>query len=163
MSSLDYAGSLRSPAVGHWVLPADYGFVILGGVAAGVCLGFTAARVGGKRKELGVHLPALYADEARAQQDPKAAEFNRWQRGAMNALETAPIVLFQSAVGGLYYPRAAGAALALFGVGAILYQIGYAKSADQRYAYGGFLVRVGGATSLVIAVAAGLKLLGYIQ
>lgn len=82
-------------------LPRAFGLValvnVVGASFAVVALSF---KVGKARTEYGVDLPAMYATG----KDAKSIKFNCVQRGHQQALETFPMLLAASLVGGIRYP-----------------------------------------------------------
>lgn len=66
----------------HIELPKEYAYVIGAGIFSQFVLQYLAFKVGAARTRLGVKLPSLYADEARAEKDENARLFNCIQRGA---------------------------------------------------------------------------------
>ena len=87
------------------------------------------------RKKYNVRYPAMYANEA----DNKDAKlFNCVQRGHQNFLEFLPMFFVLLLVGGLQYPRIAGALGFVYIVARYFYFKGYATGDPRaRYAFGG--------------------------
>lgn len=101
-------------------------------------------QVGNARTKYKVYYPAMYANEV----DNKDAKvFNCIQRGHQNTLEFLPTFISLLLVGGLQYPRIAGALGFLYSVTRYLYFTGYSTGhAKGRFSYGGgfYFLALGG-------------------
>ena len=124
-------------------VPDGYGWVLAAGAFTGIALTITNTLAGLKRKESGVKYPNLYASDVTAEQNPQAFRFNCAQRGAQNPGESHVAAVVGIVAGGLTYPYVAAGAGFAWGVGAILYYLGYASGGpEKRYARGGGLLRL---------------------
>ncbi|BGP14062.1 hypothetical protein JCM10213_002357 [Rhodosporidiobolus nylandii] len=127
MSGLSLAASLANP---------DFSYV-LAVAAAGVpsLLMFATHKVSKARKAAKIAYPAAYADNALAERDLKAKQFNCAQRSHQNTLENLPLFLTSLLYTGLHHPKYAAAAGAIWVVGRFAYVIGYSSGEPKkRYA-----------------------------
>ena len=101
---------------------------LCGCIAIGACFfnGYLSAKVGAKRKQVGLKYPAPY-DFSNPQ-----AEFNRYQRAAHNYQEVLPMFLTLLAIASIDYPRYAFYCGLIFLTGRYFYTTGYFKSVDGR-------------------------------
>ncbi|GAA5999325.1 MAPEG family protein [Rhodotorula paludigena] len=129
----------------QFALPADYAYVAaVGTVGVYSLLTFATIKVSNARKAANVAYPAPYAENAVADRDVKAKIFNCAQRAHANTLENLPLFLLTLFHSGLYRPRFAAAAGAIWIAGRIAYIAGYstgnpAKRQRGVFAYLGFL------------------------
>eukprot|EP01128_Nolandella_sp_AFSM9_P002161 TRINITY_DN12549_c0_g1_i1.p2 TRINITY_DN12549_c0_g1~~TRINITY_DN12549_c0_g1_i1.p2 ORF type:complete len:166 (-),score=38.79 TRINITY_DN12549_c0_g1_i1:148-600(-) len=145
------------------LLPAAYGYNIVSVAVTSITLLAIGGRVGAARERLGVALPNLYADEARAAKDPKAKLFNCYQRGHQNLLETAPYQIALQLLAGLEYPLIAAGLGFASALGSVGFFLGYASGNEKsRYARGGLLNRLSFMGSTLLAAYVGLKLAGHV-
>lgn len=142
-------------------VPDHYGFVIL----ACIVIPFFSSLymemlVMKARKDFNVQYPNLYATPGFHKQ---ADEFNRVQRGHQNMLESWTSFTAASLLGGLKYPIAVSVFGILYGIGNILYLVGYSDTkldvTTARYKKGGALKFVGflGAVGSCISLAGSLN------
>jgi glutathione S-transferase len=107
-------------------VPDNYGFVVLGCTIVPVfSTFFTGLVVMKARKDFNVQYPNLYATPGFHEQ---ADEFNRVQRGHQHMLESLTSFTAASLLGGLKYPIAVSVFGILYGVGNILYLVGYSDT-----------------------------------
>ncbi|GKY90523.1 hypothetical protein MPSEU_000026000 [Mayamaea pseudoterrestris] len=144
-------------------VPGNYGYVILTTVVGQFVANFyMGGQVMEARKKFNVPYPNLYATPGFHK---SADEFNRVQRGHQASLEQTAIVTVASLIGGLQYPIAASVLNALFSLGNIFFQIGYADTtldvSMARYKKGGALKWVGVFGSIGLSVNVAGKLLGW--
>ncbi|OAL02615.1 hypothetical protein IQ06DRAFT_217517, partial [Phaeosphaeriaceae sp. SRC1lsM3a] len=83
--------------------------------------------------------------------------FNCAQRGHYNFLENYPPALTGMLVTGLWYPKFAAAAGALWIAGRVIYALGYTSTSKKnvdgkgRWAYGGFYIAAASQTAFLVA------------
>eukprot|EP00741_Cyanophora_paradoxa_P001631 tig00000498_g1582.t1 len=119
-------------------VPDEYGYVLLAGVwimFVNMYLGF---KVGGARKKYKVKYPAMYSADDKPGSDGYL--FNCVQRGHQNMLETMPNQLFLMLVAGFKYPLLSALSGFVWGVGRIVYAIGYASGQPNKRLYGEFFL-----------------------
>ena len=145
----------------HPSLPRAFGLVALVNVVGAsftvVALSF---KVGKARKDYGVELPTMYA----AGKDAKSVKFNCVQRGHQQALETFPMFLAASLVGGVRYPVSVAAFGLLWMKARFAWAEGYATGDPKnRYANAwGYFIWTGLMGTFTACGAVGLELLGVI-
>ncbi|TFK77302.1 membrane-associated proteins in eicosanoid and glutathione metabolism [Pluteus cervinus] len=106
-------------------IPTGFGYVgaaLLGNIF--LLLGQTLM-VGRFRDRAGIKYPQLYAEKAEAEQSKDAFLFNCAQRAHQNTLESLPIVLILTLLGGLQYPVVVAAASGAWTISRISYSRGY--------------------------------------
>jgi glutathione S-transferase len=142
-------------------VPDYYGFVILGCIIVPLFSSFYMGEAVMKaRKDFNVQYPNLYATPGYHKQ---ADEFNRVQRGHQSMLESITTFTAASLLGGLKYPIAVSLFGILYGVGNILYLVGYSDTKldvnTARFKKGGALKIVGllGALGSCISFAGSLN------
>lgn len=126
-------------------VPDKYGFVILGCIIVPFFSSqYMAQLVMKARKDFNVKYPNLYATPGFHKQ---ADEFNRVQRGHQSVLESLTSFTAASLLGGLKYPLAVSVFGILYGIGNILYLVGYSDTKFDvnvaRFKKGGALKIVG--------------------
>ena len=138
-------------------IPAEFGYVILGQIAAVFTLQYLGGKVMAARKKYQVTYPDMYST------DPTKKEFNCVQRGHQNALETYPTFIILNVLAGFRHPVPAAALAIAWCVGRIAFMKGYATGKpDQRYSYGGHLHYIGLVGSLLLSGHLALHLLGFL-
>jgi len=98
-------------------LPAEYGYVILTGVAAIFMVVWKGMLVGKARKLYKVPYPDMYSKDSKV--------FNCTQRAHQNTLENLPQFFFLLMLGGWSNPRLSAAAGLLWILARIVYALGY--------------------------------------
>eukprot|EP00929_Paragymnodinium_shiwhaense_P082958 TRINITY_DN439_c0_g1_i1.p1 TRINITY_DN439_c0_g1~~TRINITY_DN439_c0_g1_i1.p1 ORF type:complete len:144 (-),score=32.13 TRINITY_DN439_c0_g1_i1:164-595(-) len=137
-----------------FVLPQDYGYVVLSHCFSWVSNTYLVANVVMARKKYDVQYPALYAPEGHKY----AKEFNCVQRAHQNTLENwAPVQLLM-AFNGILYPKFAAACGALWALGRIIYGRGYANGGPQGRMLGGLISHLGDLPLLIGAIVTGVKM-----
>ncbi|KAF9103730.1 Microsomal glutathione S-transferase 3 [Mortierella sp. GBA35] len=119
-------------------LTSDYGYTIAVSVVSTVLVTILGHKVGAYRKEAGVPLPTMYADEAEAKKDRKKLIFNCKQRVHQNTLEGYTSFMVSLMIAGTRYPIAAPALGLIWCVGRLAYSYGYTSGDPNKRIYGGF-------------------------
>mmetsp|Transcript_83168 Transcript_83168/g.101918 ORF Transcript_83168/g.101918 Transcript_83168/m.101918 type:complete len:184 (-) Transcript_83168:92-643(-) len=117
-----------------WAVPA------LIAVLNGLILMYLGAEVGMARNKYEVKYPTMYAIKS---ENKHAVEFNCYQRGHQNAIETQGLFLSCMLVGSQKYPLVCAVAGAIFSIAKVIYAWGY---------YNGPSARVPGALSSYIGL-----------
>ncbi|KAF9545876.1 Microsomal glutathione S-transferase 3 [Mortierella hygrophila] len=117
-------------------LTADYGYTIAVSVVSSVLVTFLGARVGSYRKEAGVPLPTMYAEEAEAKKDKKKLIFNCKQRVHQNTLEGFTSYMVTLLLAGARYPVAAPILGLIWCAGRLAYSYGYTSGNPEKRVYG---------------------------
>lgn len=144
-------------------VPDSYGYVILsclvGQLVASNVMG---GKVMNARKEYKVGYPNCYATPGFHKE---ADTFNRIQRGHQNFFESLTTFTGMALVSGLKHPLTVAASCALFNVGAVLYQVGYADTTLDvkmaRYKKGGMLKWIGFLSLVGTTVSMSGSLVGW--
>jgi len=121
-------------------IPAEYGYVVLTGVASTFLNVYLGVKVGQARKKYDVKYPTMYSDTN--------VQFNCIQRAHQNTLEGYPTFLLLLLTGGVRYPVVSAAAGVIWILGKISYAHGYytgdpAKRSRGAYSYIGLLTLLG--------------------
>ena len=121
------------------LLPQDYGYVfgVLG--ASFLMNGYLTFNVAMARRQYKIEYPALYAPPDHKYEK----EFNSVQRAHQNTLESYAIVMLQTALCGLVYPKTSALFGGIWTVGRVIYGYGYAKGGPSGRTFGGFVSHLG--------------------
>jgi len=114
------------------VLPENYEFVALAGVASAFLTFWQGSQVGRARRKAGVKYPQMYAEKAEMAASKDAVVFNNLQRAHQNTLEIYPQFLMTLFLTGLKYPTLAAAAGASWVVGRVFFTFNYRQAAEKR-------------------------------
>lgn len=144
-------------------VPPGYGYVIMSNVVTGFVIPFV---MGGfvmeARKKYDVPYPNLYATPG---YHKEADAFNRVQRGHQNMFESLTAILLASLVGGIKHPITSSIACLAYGIGSILFLIGYADTKLDvkmaRYKKGGVLKHIGALTCIGTSISFAGSLNGW--
>ncbi|GAA5822031.1 hypothetical protein JCM3770_002256 [Rhodotorula araucariae] len=121
------------------VLPTDYPYVVaVGTLGVYAVLQYATVGVSRARKAANVPYPAPYAENAVADKDRNARIFNCAQRAHANTLENLPIFLLSLFHTGLYHPRYAAVAGAIWIAGRLAYIRGYSSGDPAKRQRGAF-------------------------
>ncbi|GAA6026813.1 hypothetical protein JCM8097_005879 [Rhodosporidiobolus ruineniae] len=101
-------------------------------------LGYATTKVSAARKAAKVDYPAAYADNAVAERDIKAKQFNCAQRAHMNTLENLPLFLISLLHSSLYHPKYAAGAGLFWIFGRLAYISGYSTGEPKKRMNGSF-------------------------
>mmetsp|Transcript_27538 Transcript_27538/g.69503 ORF Transcript_27538/g.69503 Transcript_27538/m.69503 type:complete len:195 (+) Transcript_27538:121-705(+) len=145
-------------------IPKAYGmlFITNGFMPSTVCLWMGFGIVGPARRKYGVELPTMYAVSLREGDD--AYKFNCCQRAHHNTLETLPLFLLASFLGGIKHPLLCACSGLLWCYSRVVWAKGYATGVPKsRYAaFGSKHVWTALMIPLLCSVSAGLSVLGVI-
>ncbi|KAG0273428.1 Microsomal glutathione S-transferase 3 [Linnemannia exigua] len=119
-------------------LNADYGYTVAVSVASTLLVTILGFKVGSYRKEAGVPLPAMYADEVEAKKDKKKMIFNCKQRVHQNTLEGFTSFMVSLMIAGARYPVAAPVLGLIWCAGRMAYSFGYTSGDPNKRMYGAF-------------------------
>lgn len=131
-----------------FVLPKEYGYVVLSGVVGSFIVNmYLSSRVTQARKKHDVKYPVVYA----ANDD----KFNCVQRGHQHFLEVQPFFFVFQLIGGLQHPYICTAGALVYLLGRIFYFHGYAtgdpaKRSRGFFGYAGFFACLGSAISFAV-------------
>jgi len=107
-------------------VPDTYGFVVLSALFGALIMNaYLPSRVMKARKTYKVEYPRLYSEK-------EDSPFNRVQRGHQNALEGYTTHMVTLLVGGLKFPIACAVGGLLYGIGRVLYMMGYEEQTEKR-------------------------------
>lgn len=127
-------------------LPADYGYVFGALGLSFIANAYLAISVGQARKKFGVKYPAMYATKDHITKDvtvKDVEQFNCIQRAHQNTCENLASVQLLAVVNGLLSPKFAGACLAIYSVGRVVYGYGYKHGGPDGRRTGGILSHLG--------------------
>ncbi|KAF8948645.1 Microsomal glutathione S-transferase 3 [Haplosporangium gracile] len=119
-------------------LTAEYGYTIAVSAVSTFLVTMLGYKVGSYRKEAGVPLPAMYADEVEAKKDKKKMIFNCKQRVHQNTLEGFTSYMVSLMLAGARYPVAAPALGLIWCAGRLAYSYGYTSGDPNKRMYGAF-------------------------
>nr|XP_011449765.2 microsomal glutathione S-transferase 3 [Crassostrea gigas] len=134
-----------------FVLSGDFGYVVLVMIFSVFMLMWMGGKVGGARKKYEVPYPKMYSEDDR---------FNCYQRAHQNTLENYPVYLLLQVLSGLYAPKVAALAGAVWCAGRIVYAIGYYTGDPSKRIRGAFAY-IGLLTMLVCSIIFALNLLKF--
>ncbi|KAJ8027099.1 Microsomal glutathione S-transferase 3 [Holothuria leucospilota] len=112
-------------------VPDEYGYVVCVLFLAYAAFFFLAEMVVYARKKFDVPYPTMYSE--------KSKQFNCYQRGHQNALESLPFFLVFTLLGGLQHPLVVSVAGVVWCVGRIVYALGYYSGDASKRAPGAIL------------------------
>ncbi|MCJ1234564.1 hypothetical protein MMC14_002525 [Varicellaria rhodocarpa] len=106
-------------------IPNEYGYVLLAATSTAVIHYWHSNLVGSHRRAAGVSYPNAYAPASEAAISKEKYLFNCAQRAHANYLEALPSLLVTLLISGLKYPSVSAGLGAVWGVGRIVYTLGY--------------------------------------
>ena len=124
-------GNLPLPPLPPSQTPSNsYSYVLLAATSTAFINLWHSSLVGSYRRASGVPYPNAYAPASEAATSKEKYLFNCAQRAHSNFLEALPTVLSTLMISGLKYPVASAAMGAAWGVGRIVYTLGYTKKSQ---------------------------------
>ncbi|KAF9937187.1 Microsomal glutathione S-transferase 3 [Mortierella antarctica] len=119
-----------------FTLAPEYGYTIAVSIVSNILVTYLGHKVGAYRKEAGVALPSMYADELEAKKDKKKMIFNCKQRVHQNTLEGFTTYMISLMVAGTQYPCASAALGLVWCAGRLAYSAGYVSGDPNKRIWG---------------------------